>query len=88
VPCDWGRATAALLTLHKTVDVRFQGFPLTEHEIGEDQVRKGGGTRRRRMMMYFLDIVVVVTLIVSDHHCCIFHCCYACFISTITMSVI
>jgi len=38
VPCDWGRVTAAQLTLHEGVDVRFQTFPEAEHEIAENQL--------------------------------------------------
>lgn len=38
VALEWGQATASQLTLHDTLDVRFQTFPDTEHEIGEDQV--------------------------------------------------
>ena len=37
--CEWGRSTAAQLTLHDSVDVRFQACSDTEHEIGENQVK-------------------------------------------------
>ena len=36
--CEWGRSTAAQLTLHDLFDVRFQAFSDCYHEIGEDQV--------------------------------------------------